>query len=73
MVCKLDISNAAANQSTAFGITDTKFPVLVVTLSVDENAKLLKQLKSAFKRTINWNKYGPKQQHIIPQTSTLII
>ena len=40
-----------------FKITETKFYVPVVTLSTQENAKLLQQLKSGFKRTINWNKY----------------
>ena len=29
----------------------------VVTLSTQDNAKLLQQLKSDFRRTINWNKY----------------
>ena len=38
-----------------FKITDTKLYVLVVTLSTQDNAKLLQQLKSSFKRTINWN------------------
>ena len=28
-----------------------------MTLSTQDNAKLLKQLKSGFRRTINWNKY----------------
>ena len=32
----------------------------VVTLSTQDNAKLLEQLKSGFKRTINWNNYQPK-------------
>ena len=40
-------------------ITDTKLYVPGVTLSTD-NAKLLQQLKSGFKRTINWNKYKTK-------------
>ena len=40
-----------------FAITDTKLYVAVVTLSTQDNAKLLQQLKSGFKRTINWNKY----------------
>ena len=40
-----------------FKITDTKLYVLVVTLSTQDNAKLLQQLKSSFKRTIKWNKY----------------
>ena len=38
-------------------ITDTKLYVPVVTLSTQDNAKLLQQLKSGFKRTINWNEY----------------
>ena len=39
-----------------FKITETKLYVPVVTLSTQDNAKLLQQLKSGFKRTINWNK-----------------
>ena len=49
-------SNAAA-QAATFAITDTKLYVPVVTLSTKDNANLLQQLKSGFKRTINWNKY----------------
>ena len=40
-----------------FTITETKLYVPVVTLSTQNNAKLLQQLKSGFKRTIKWNKY----------------
>ena len=40
-----------------FKTTDTKYYVPVVTLSTEDNTKLLQQLKSGFKRTINWNKY----------------
>ena len=40
-----------------FAITETKLYVPVVTLSTQDNAKLLQQLKSGFKRTINWNEY----------------
>ena len=43
--------------ATTFSITDTKLYVPVVTLSTQDNAELLQQLKSVFKRTINWNKY----------------
>ena len=43
--------------ATKFKITDTKLYVPFVTLSTQDNAKLLQQLKSGFKRTINWNKY----------------
>ena len=39
-----------------FAITDTKFYVPVVNLSTQKNANLLQELKSGFKRTINWNK-----------------
>ena len=38
-------------------ITEANLYVPLVTLSTQDNAKLLQQLKSAFKRTINWNKY----------------
>ena len=54
------ISNAAANQDTTFPITDTKLYVPVLTLSTDDDAKLLQQLKSGFKCTISWKKYEPK-------------
>ena len=43
-------------QGPTFTITDTKLYVPVVTLSTQDNAKLLEQLKSGFKKTINWNK-----------------
>ena len=45
-----------------FAITDTKLYVPVVTLSTKENAKSLQQLKSGFKRIINWNKYLSKPE-----------
>ena len=50
-------STNVANQGAIFTITETKLYVPVVTLSTQDNAKLLTQLKSGFKRTINWNKY----------------
>ena len=34
----------------------------MVTLSTQDNAKLLQQLKSGFKRVINWNKYLSKPE-----------
>ena len=43
-------------------MTDTKLYVPVVTLSTQDNAKLLQQLKLGFKRTINWNKYQSKPE-----------
>ena len=38
-------------------ITDRKLYVPVVTLSKENDIKLLEQLKTGFKRTIKWNKY----------------
>ena len=46
-----------ATGKTKFKIKDTKLYVSVVTLSIQDNAKLLQELKSGFKRTINWKKY----------------
>ena len=51
---------SSATGATKFKITDTNLYVPVVTVSTQDNAKLLQQLKSGFKRTINWNKYQPK-------------
>ena len=48
---------SSATGETKFKITETKLYVPVVTLSTQDNSKLLQQLKSGFKRTINWNKY----------------
>ena len=45
------------NQATTLGIVDTKLYVPVVTLTTQNNAKLLKQLKPGFKPTISWNRY----------------
>ena len=50
------------NQNETFAITDTKLYVPVVTLSTQENANFLQQLKSGFKRIINWNKYLSKAE-----------
>ena len=45
-----------------FKVSDTKLYVPVVTLSTQDNAKLLQQLKSGFKRVVNWNKYLSKPE-----------
>ena len=45
-------------------IGDTKLYVPVVTLSTQDNAKLLQHIKSGFKRIINWNKYLSKQESL---------
>ena len=50
------------NQVPAFTITETNLYVPVVTLSTQDNEKLLPQLKSGFKRKISWNKYLAKPE-----------
>ena len=48
------------NQVRTFVTAEARRHVSDVTLSTRDNAKLLQQLKSGFKRTINWNKYQSK-------------
>ena len=57
--CVLADMTAANNPPTGleFQIKDTKLYLPVVTLSKENDIKLLEQLKSGFKRTIKWNKY----------------
>ena len=50
--CVIVASNVA-NQNATFVITNTKLYVPIVTLSTQDNAKLLQQLKSGFKGIIN--------------------
>ena len=42
--------------SATFQITNIKLYVPVVTLSKENDKKLLEQLKSGFNRTVKWNK-----------------
>ena len=49
------LAGTAANQVPEFKITNTKGYVPFLTLSNQDNVKLLKQVESGFKRTINWN------------------
>ena len=57
--CVIVTTNVAA-QTATFSISDAKHYVSVVTLSPQDNVKLLELLKSGFKRTINWNKCQTK-------------
>ena len=59
--CVIVYTNVA-NQVPTFEKTETNLYVSVVTLSTHDNAKLLPQLKSSFKRTISWNKYLSKTE-----------
>ena len=56
------IATRIPNQNATFAITDTKRYVPVVTLSTKGNTKFFQQLKSGFKRVINWNKYLSKPE-----------
>ena len=51
------VSTDVSNQGATFAVTETKLYVTVVTLSTQDNAKLLQQLKSGFKKIITWNIY----------------
>ena len=51
---------SSANSKTKSTKTITKLYVPIVILSTQDNAKLLQQLKSRFKRTTNWSKYQSK-------------
>ena len=57
-------------ENAALQITDTKFYVPVVTLSKENDEKLVEQLKTGFKRTIKWNKYR-SQMTIQPENNNL--
>ena len=59
-----------ANQVPTFTITEINLYVPIVTLSTQDNAKLLPQLKSGFKRTISWNKYLAKPE-LLAQNANL--
>ena len=50
-------ANATGADSATFKITDAKLYVPVVTLSAEDNVKLVKQLNEGFKRPVYWNKY----------------
>ena len=50
-----------------FKINDTNLYVTIVTLSTEDDNKLLEQLKTGFKRTIKWNKY---RSEVTNQTAT---
>ena len=64
------IYTGVAEQLLTSRITETNLYVPVVALSTEDNAKLLPQLKSGFKRTISWNKYLAKPE-LLAQNANL--
>ena len=63
------ISTNIANQVPTFTMTETNLYVLVVTLSTQDNTKLLPQLKSGFKKTISWNRNLAKLELLAQNTN----
>ena len=55
--------NTNFKDTRTFAINQTKRFLPVVTLSTQDNGKLLQQLYCSFKRTINWNKYQSDPNH----------
>ena len=53
----LDGGNTEASTRATLAINDCKLYIPVVTLSKDDEIKLLTNLKSGFAREIIWNKY----------------
>lgn len=53
-------NSVKCNAAATFTIADTKLYVQLVTLSSEDNAKLIPKLKPGFKRTCNWSKYQSK-------------
>ena len=60
------IAGGVTIQFTTSTINDTKICVPLVTLSAQGNAKLLEQIKSYFKRIVNWNKFHSKITTNVP-------
>ena len=50
----------STTRKTKFAVTDIKLYVSVLVLSIQDKANLSQELKSGFKRAINWNKYQSK-------------
>ena len=56
-------NRGVSTRNATFAITDCNLYVPVVTLSAENDNKLLEQLKTGFKRTIKWNKYRSGMSH----------
>ena len=57
---KRPLINCSKSSADIYNKWYKTFYISVITLSTQDNVKLLKQLESCFKRTINWNKYQSK-------------
>ena len=59
------LTTAAIANEAIFEIADAKLYVLIITLSAEDNAKLLKLLGGGFKRFIYWNKYKVIDKRVV--------
>ena len=57
--------------NTTFKITNTKLYVPIVTLSSNENVKLVKLLDEGFKKPVYWTEYQPKIESRNPENNNL--
>ena len=58
-------ADATGADSATFEVTDAKLFVPIVTLSTEDNAKLLKLLGEGFKISIYWNKYKVVDNRVV--------
>ena len=58
------VSADISNQDATFLMIETEFCAVVVTLSTQDNAKLLQKLKPCLKGTVNWNWYTSKPKFL---------
>ena len=57
--------------NTTFKITNTKLYVPIVTLSSNENVKLVKLLDEGFKKPVYWTEYQTKIESRNPENNNL--
>ena len=69
--CIEDCILSSVGNSAEFTITDAKLHVPIVTLSTKDSAKLTKQLKEGFKRSVYWNSYETKPTKVIEQGTNI--
>ena len=55
--CKINLNLNWSDDCVISSVTNTKIYVQFVTLLIQDNIKLLKQLESGFERKMNCNKY----------------
>ena len=66
------VSEINAPTNATFKIKDTKLYVPVVTLSAENDNKLLEQLTTGFKRIVKWNKYRSEMSNQARNNNLLI-